>query len=114
MNTMLVWHTAAKQHSYENVVRLLPCLRKRQKRRPSGKLHSHKPQCDSPIVPPFHLPTIEVINKIGGPEVDDLHATDVIFAQGKNQQPRWRQRRTSAYNGCHMFASLYAIIENIK
>lgn len=79
---ILVWHIA-KQHSYENMVRLLPCLRKRQTRRPASKLHSHKPQCDSPIVPPFHLPTIEVINKIGGPEVDDLHAADMIIAQGK-------------------------------
>lgn len=46
------------------------------------------PQCDGPIVPQFHLPTIKLINKIGGPEVDDLHAAVVIIAQGKGKSPK--------------------------
>jgi hypothetical protein len=28
---------------------------------------------------------MKVINKIGGPEVDDLHAADVMIAQGKRK-----------------------------
>lgn len=64
------------------MVRLLPSLRKRQT--PTNFIPIN-PQCDGPIVPPFHLPTIKVINKIGGPEVDDLHPADGIIAQGEKK-----------------------------
>lgn len=78
----------AKQHSYENVARLLYSLLCGKTNAPLIRQTSFSPiipQCDGPIVPQFHLPTIKVINKIGGPEVDDLHAADVIIAQGRKK-----------------------------